>query len=80
MRRALILDGGRFFGNRRVYQAARMLRAKDIAVSDAERYPEYAPDYAALFFADPDGLRLEITNYRFERRQRHDNWDAIGRT
>ncbi len=23
------------------------------------RYPEYAPDYYAVFFADPDGLKLE---------------------
>ena len=60
-----------------VHEAARMLREKDIVVSDAKRYPEYAPDYAAVFFTDPDGLRLEITNYRLERRQRHDNWDNV---
>ena len=24
--------------------------------------------------ADPDGVRLEVTNYRLERRERHDNW------
>jgi hypothetical protein len=23
---------------------------------------------------DPDGIRLEVTNYRQERRERHDNW------
>ena len=33
-------------------------------------YPEYAPDYYATFFSDPDGIRLEITNYRQERRKR----------
>ena len=26
---------------------------------------------------DPDGLRLEITNYRQERRDRHDRWESL---
>jgi glyoxylase I family protein len=38
-------------------------------------YTEYAPDYYAIFFSDPDGIRLEITNYRQERRKRHDDWE-----
>jgi glyoxylase I family protein len=37
-------------------------------------HPDYAPDYMATFFTDPDGIRLEITNYRQERRDRHDAW------
>jgi catechol 2,3-dioxygenase-like lactoylglutathione lyase family enzyme len=41
-----------------------------------QHYPEYAPDYYALFTTDPDGLRIEVTNYRQERRQRHDHWEA----
>jgi len=32
-------------------------------------------DSRALRFTDPDGLRLEVTNYRAERRQRHDEWE-----
>lgn len=32
-------------------------------------YPEYDPDYYATF-EDPDGIRLEVTNFR-ERRRRH---------
>jgi glyoxylase I family protein len=28
-----------------------------------------------VFFTDPDGVRLEVTNYRQERRDRHDRWD-----
>jgi hypothetical protein len=28
-----------------------------------------------VFLTDPDGVRLEITNYRQERRQRHDHWE-----
>lgn len=58
-----------------VREAADQLKAANIPVSEPRRYPEYAPDYCAVFFTDPDGMRLEITNYRFERRQRHDDWE-----
>lgn len=57
-----------------VAQAARALRAAGIEASEPTRYPEYAEDYVATFFTDPDGVRLEITNYRQERRERHDRW------
>lgn len=60
-----------------VAEAAHGLSERNISVSDAKLYPEYAPDYFAVFFADPDGLRLEITNYRMERRQRHDHWESF---
>lgn len=55
---------------------ARQLRDAGIEASDAEHHPEYAPDYWAVFFDDPDGLRLEVTNYRQERRDRHDRWNS----
>jgi len=58
-----------------VHATARELRAAGIAASEARLYPEYAPDYVATFFADPDGIRLEVTNYRQERRTRHDHWE-----
>lgn len=48
-----------------------------IKVSESKLYPEYAPDFVAVYFADPDGLRLEVTNYRQEGRYRHDHWDQI---
>ncbi|GBL44398.1 hypothetical protein SFMTTN_0193 [Sulfuriferula multivorans] len=57
-----------------VESVAAQLRAAGIAATEARLYPEYAPDYAATFFSDPDGIRLEVTNYRQERRERHDNW------
>lgn len=57
-----------------VAAVAAQLRAAGINASDAKLYPEYAPDYWATYFADPDGIRLEVTNYRQERRERHDNW------
>jgi catechol 2,3-dioxygenase-like lactoylglutathione lyase family enzyme len=54
------------------------LRTAGIAATEAAPHTEYAPDYWATFFNDPDGLRLEVTNYRQERRDRHDHWDHHG--
>lgn len=47
-----------------VEAAVNQLRALGIEVSEARLYAEYAPDYWATYFRDPDGIRLEITNYR----------------
>lgn len=60
-----------------VRAVAAELKKLGIPVSDPKLYPEYAPDYFAVFFTDPDGIRLEITNYRLERRQRHDHWERL---
>jgi len=57
-----------------VVAVAHQLRALGVEASEAKLYTEYAPDYWATFFTDPDGIRLEVTNYRQERRDRHDNW------
>jgi glyoxylase I family protein len=57
-----------------VSAVAAQLRGAGIAATDAKLYPIYAPDYWATYFSDPDGIRLEVTNYRQERRERHDNW------
>ena len=57
-----------------VHTVAMQLQAGGIAVTDATLYPNYADDYTATFFTDPDGVRLEVTNYRQERRERHDHW------
>jgi glyoxylase I family protein len=59
-----------------VIAAARLLRSAGIAATEPKTYPEYAADYCATFFSDPDGIRLELTNYRQERRERHDHWNA----
>jgi catechol 2,3-dioxygenase-like lactoylglutathione lyase family enzyme len=61
---------------RDVAATARALQARAIPASDAASYPDYAPDYVATFLDDPDGVRLEVTNYRQERRDRHDRWPA----
>lgn len=60
-----------------VKDVAIRLGEQNIPVSEPRLYPEYAADYCAVFLQDPDGLRLEITNYRRERRQRHDDWDVV---
>lgn len=57
-----------------VIAVATQLRNLGIEASTAKNYPEYAADYWATFFTDPDGLQLEVTNYRLERRERHDQW------
>ena len=66
----------RVVDERAVDRAAAELRALGVAVTDARIYPEYAPDYYAVFFDDPDGIRLEITNFRAIRRQRMYQWDG----
>jgi glyoxylase I family protein len=63
-----------------VREAAHLLKARNIAVSEPALYPQYAQDYVAVFLNDPDGMRLEITNYRQERRERHEHWEQGGAT
>lgn len=53
-----------------VDRAARELEQEEIEVSAPRYYPEYAPDYYAAFLTDPDGVRLEITNFREQRKRR----------
>lgn len=57
-----------------VQAAVLALRAAGIEAEPARCHPDYAPDYWATHLHDPDGLHLEITNYRQERRERHDRW------
>lgn len=56
-----------------VDEAAKRFGEAGIACSAPQFYPEYAPDYYAIFFSDPDGVRLELTNYRQERRKRFED-------
>jgi glyoxylase I family protein len=57
--------------------AAARLAEAGITTTAPALYPQYAPDYYAIFLDDPDGIRLEVTNYRRERRERHDHWDQV---
>lgn len=60
-----------------VVSVARALRDAGVDATLPQHYFEYAPDYYATFFTDPDGIRLEVTNYRQERRERHDRWNEL---
>lgn len=60
-----------------VHNVARRLREAGIDASEAKLHAEYAPDYMATFFTDPDFIRLEVTNYRQERRDRKENWERL---
>jgi catechol 2,3-dioxygenase-like lactoylglutathione lyase family enzyme len=61
-----------------VIEVSKQLRNAGIDASEARQFTEYAPDYWATFFADPDGVVLEVTNYRQERRDRNENWKIQG--
>jgi glyoxylase I family protein len=60
-----------------VARAATELRALGVAATDPRVYPEYSADYYATFFEDPDGVRLEITNFREIRRRRMFDWENV---
>ncbi len=55
--------------------AVAALAARGIAATPGAVYPEYAADYYATFFTDPDGIRLELTNFRAVRKARMFAWD-----
>lgn len=57
--------------------AVAALLGAGIEASEPVCYPDYAPDYWASHLRDPDGLHLELTNYRQERRERHDHWQTL---
>jgi glyoxylase I family protein len=60
-----------------VNAAADGLRALGIAATEPRLYPEYADDYWATFFVDPDGLRLEIVAHRRMRSILRDRWAEL---
>ena len=61
-----------------VDRAGDELRGAGVEVTEPRYYPEYAPDYYAIFFQDPDGLRLEVMNFRETRRKLMYDWEARG--
>ena len=60
-----------------VDSAARELCALGIEASAPRHYPEYAADYYATFFTDPDGIRLEVVAHRRMRTIIRDHWDQL---
>lgn len=63
--------------NAEVDEAAKGLRALGVVASEPRFYPEYAADYYATFFRDPDGIRLEIVAERHLRRLTRDRWREL---
>ena len=59
-----------------VERAGRELREAGVEITEPRYYPEYAPDYFATFFEDPDGIRLEVMNFREIRRKVMYDWEA----
>lgn len=56
---------------------AQALRAAGVDASAPQIYPEYAEDYYATFFCDPDGIRLEVVAHRRLRSLIRDQWDEL---
>jgi len=56
---------------------ARELRELGVSATAPETYPEYAPDYYATFFADPDGIRLEVVAEVERRRLIREHWSRL---
>ena len=60
-----------------VDQAAESLGKIGVTASTPHTYPEYAKDYYATFFQDPDGIRFEIVARREERDFIVNYWDKL---
>ncbi len=60
-----------------VDHVARELTLLGIDASAPETYPEYADDYYATFFSDPDGIRLEVVAHRRMRTVVVERWDEL---
>ena len=57
--------------------AAGELRSLGIDVTEPRVYTEYEPDYYAIFFSDPDGIRLEVVAMRRLRELIRDHWATL---
>ncbi len=53
------------------------LRDIGVMVTAPSAYPEYAEDYYATFFQDPDGIRFEIVARREDRDFILENWSRL---
>ena len=60
-----------------VDQAAETLEKIGVQMSTARSYPEYAADYYATFFQDPDGIRFEIVARRSDRDLIFNHWEEL---
>jgi glyoxylase I family protein len=53
------------------------LKSVGVEVSEPKRYPEYHPEYYAIFFADPDGIRLKIVTKTSTRQALESRWEEL---
>ena len=60
-----------------VDEIARRLRAMGIAIEGPRLWPEYLTDYYAVFFSDPDGIRLEVMNHIERRKTVRRLWNQL---
>jgi len=62
---------------RAVDEIARGLEAIGVQASEPRLYPEYASDYYATFFEDPDALRFEVVALRRGPVLLRDHWHEL---
>lgn len=60
-----------------VDHAERELGRLGVEVTPARLYPEYSDDYYAIFFRDPDGIRLEVVARRAYRDRIAERWAEL---
>jgi glyoxylase I family protein len=60
-----------------VDKVALLLGAAGIETTAPVLFPQYADDYYAIFFADPDGIRHEIVARRLRRKLTVERWDEL---
>jgi glyoxylase I family protein len=60
-----------------VDEAEEALRQIGVDTSTPQTYPEYAEDYYAIFFEDPDGIRFEIVARRSDRDLIATQWSKL---
>ena len=51
------------------------LKALGIRATAPRLYPQYNPDYYPTFFADPDGIRLELVARKAKRDEIVERWE-----
>jgi len=54
-----------------------LLRKAGIKAKAPQAYPEYADDYYAIFFDDPDGMKLEVVARRSRRKLVAERWAEL---
>ena len=60
-----------------VEKSARLLKGIGVETSSPAFFPEYAEDYYAIFFQDPDGILFEIVSRREDRRLIATHWNKL---